>query len=92
MTNRKKRDPIFAAAVLKLTFQNRKEEQSPQFKEIYLGVLRDLGITDEEVDAYLNDHRADVEAAIRAKGRGSSSADRSSDAHHSDDADSADED
>lgn len=76
MTNRKRRDPIFAAAVLKLTFQSRKAEQSPQFQEIYQGVLRDLGITDEQVDVYLQEHRSEVEAAIRAKGRGASGSDR----------------
>lgn len=80
MSNGKKRDPIFGAAVLKLTFLQRKEEQSPQFQEIYEGVLRDLKLTDEQVETYLQTHRDEVEAAIRAKSRGSTGgAARSSD-------------
>ena len=68
MTDRRKRDPIFAAAVLKLTFQARHEEQSPQFRSIYEGVLRDLGVEDADVDAYLAAHRAQVELAIAEHG------------------------
>lgn len=67
---RKKRDPIFGAAVLKLTFQRRRDEHSPQFQMIYDGVLRDLKLTDEQVDAYLATHLTEVEAAIAAKARG----------------------
>ena len=67
---RPRRDPIFGAAVLKLTFQLRKDEQSPQFKSIYEGVLRDLKVTDEAVEAYLAAHRPAVEEAIRSHGRG----------------------
>jgi len=66
-----KKDPLFGAAVLKLTFMRRRDEQSPQFQAIYNGVLRDLKITDEDVEGYLATHLTDVEAAIAAKGRGS---------------------
>jgi hypothetical protein len=65
----KKRDPIFGAAVLKLTFQRRHDEQSPQFHAIYGGVLRDLKVTDEQVATYLAEHLPEVEAAIRSHGR-----------------------
>lgn len=68
MADKRKRDPLFGAAVLKLTFQRRKDEQSPQFRAIYEGVLRDLKLTDEAVDAYLEEHLEDVEAALGAKG------------------------
>ncbi len=72
MTNpsRSRRDPIFGAAVLKLTFQRRRDEQSPQFRAIYSGVLRDLKVTDAEVDAYIASHLSDLEEAIRAHARG----------------------
>jgi hypothetical protein len=69
-TPRKKRDPIFGAAVLKLTFQRRHDEQSPQFKAIYEGVIRDLKVTDEDVNVFLQAHLAEIEDAIRAHGRG----------------------
>ena len=71
--DRPRRDPLFGAAVLKLTFQRRKDEQSPQFKMIYDGVLRDLKVTDAQVEAYLAQHLPEVEAAIRARLRGESS-------------------
>ena len=70
---KRKKDPLFGAAVLKLTFLRRNEEQSPQFTTIYEGVLRDLGVTDAEVDAYLAAHRAEVEAALTGPGRRGSS-------------------
>ena len=65
----KKRDPIFGAAVLKLTFQRRHDEQSPQFEAIYGGVLRDLKITDAQVEKYLAEHLPEVEQAMRLHGR-----------------------
>lgn len=70
MTVSEKRDPLFGAAVLKLTFLRRKDEQSPQFRAIYEGVLRDLNVTDEQVDAFLDANLERVESAIRARERG----------------------
>jgi hypothetical protein len=69
-TPRKRKDPIFGAAVLKLLFRSRHDEQSPQYLEIYRGVLRDLSLTDEEVERYLEANRPAVEEAIRARLRG----------------------
>ncbi len=69
---RVRRDPIFGAAVLKLTFQRRKDEQSPQFRAIYEGVLRDLNLTDAQVEAFLASHLPEVEESIRSHGRGES--------------------
>ncbi len=69
----KKKNPLFGAAVLKLAFAQRHEEQSPQFLAIYQGVLRDLGVSDEEVDRYLEQHRGEVVKAISGKGRRGSS-------------------
>ena len=68
----KKRDPLFGAAVLKLTFQRRHDEQSPQFRAIFQGVLRDLKVTEAQVDAYLDAHLPELEAAMRSQ-RGSGS-------------------
>lgn len=70
-TSRRQKDPLFAAAVLKLTFERRRDEQSPHFKVIYEGVLRDLAVTDADVDAYLVAHLPAVEAAMGgSRGRG----------------------
>lgn len=66
MTTRKK-NPLFGAAVLKLSFELRESEGSEGFRFVYDGVLRDLGVTDEEVDEYLAKHRHEVENAVRGK-------------------------
>ncbi len=70
MASRKDRDPLFGAAVLRRTFELRREEQSPQFDLIYRGVLRDEGLTDDQVQRYLRDHLSAVDAAIAGRGRG----------------------
>jgi hypothetical protein len=57
-------EKLFAAAVLKRSFALRGEEHRDGFKFVYEGVLRDLGIEDAEVDAYLTGHAAEVDAAI----------------------------
>ena len=45
-----KRDPLFGAAVLKLSFRQRGDEASEGFRRVYEGVLRDLGVSDDEVE------------------------------------------
>ena len=65
MARAKTRDEkLFAAAVLKRSFALRGEEHRNGFTFVYEGVLRDLGLTDDEVDAYLTAHAAEVDAAI----------------------------
>ncbi len=58
---------LFAAAVLRRSFELRGDEHREQFEFVYAGVLRDLELGAEEVEAYLAAHRREVEAAI---GRG----------------------
>jgi hypothetical protein len=62
-----KEEKLFSAAVLRRTFELRGGEHRDQFRFVYEGVLRDLGLEAAEVDAYLNDHQAEVDQAI---GRG----------------------
>lgn len=57
-------EKLFAAAVLKRSFELRGDEHREGFRFVYEGVLRDLGLDDAEVDAYLEDHAAEVDAAI----------------------------
>jgi hypothetical protein len=59
------KDRMFGAAVLKMSFRLRGDEGSPAFNGIYPGVLRDLGVEDEAVERYIEEHRAAVEAAAR---------------------------
>ncbi len=64
---RPRRDPIFGAAVVKLTYMRRRDEQSPQFQNIYKQILKDLHLSDAEVNAYLAAHLTEVEEAIRSQ-------------------------
>lgn len=62
-----RKNPLFGAAVMKLSFQERTESTGDSYRMVYEGVLRDLGITDEEVEQYLADHREEVERAVRGQ-------------------------
>lgn len=61
------RERLFGAAVLRAAFRLRGEEQSAPFRAIFLGVLRDLELTEAEVDHFLEENRDEVEAAARGK-------------------------
>lgn len=58
---------IFGAAVLKTSFRLRDALESPAFKGIYPGVLRDLELADADVEAYIEAHRDAVEKAARGQ-------------------------
>ena len=61
------KDRLFSAAVLKMSFRLRGDEQSPAFRGIYPGVLRDLELEDTAVEQYIQENRLAVEAAARGK-------------------------
>jgi len=65
MAKKTGKDKLFGAAVLKLSFRLRGSEDSPAFKGIYPGVLRDLGLSDDDVEAYIAANREAVEKAAR---------------------------
>ena len=65
-------EKLFSAAVLRRSFQLQDQQYENGFRFVYEGVLRDLGLSEAEVDAYLDEHRAEVEAAIGRRGRGGS--------------------
>ncbi len=60
-------EKLFGAAVMRRSFELRGGEGGEAFRAVYQGVLRDLGLTDDEVSAFLAEHAARVDAAI---GRG----------------------
>ena len=59
------KDKLWGAAVLKMSFRLRGDEDSPAFRAIYPGVLRDLQVTDDEVERYIGENRDAVERAAR---------------------------
>jgi len=67
---KKKKDPLFAAAVLKLSFKLANSDEAPAFQFVYEGVLRDFQLEDGAVDAYIEQNRERVLKAVRGKERG----------------------
>ncbi len=65
LSERRRKDPLFAAAVLKLSFRLQNNEKAPAFKFVYDGVLRDLGVEDTAVEEYLKANYDRVLAAVR---------------------------
>jgi hypothetical protein len=59
---------LFAAAVLRRSFQLRGQEYADGFRFVYEGVLRDMGLEDDAVLAFLAAHLAEVDKAIGRKG------------------------
>ncbi len=64
-----KQERLFSAAVLRLSFELQDGQYKDGFRFVYEGVLRDLGLEEQDVEAYLADHRAEVLAAIGRKHR-----------------------
>ena len=58
---------LFSAAVLRRSFELQDAQYRGGFQFVYEGVLRDLGLEEAEVEAYLGEHRAEVEQAIGRK-------------------------
>ncbi len=62
------KNPLLGAAVVKAVLRKRTGD-SEATSTLYEGILRDLGVTDAEVEEYLAEHQVDVEQAIRSHGR-----------------------
>lgn len=56
---------LWGAAVLKMSFRLRGAEDSPAFKGIYPGVLRDLDVDDTAVERFIGANKERVEKAAR---------------------------
>lgn len=62
-----KAEKLFSAAVVRRSFELQNREYHQGFRFVYEGVLRDLGLEDDEVTAYLAAHRDEVDQAIGRK-------------------------
>lgn len=58
-----KRSPLFGAAVLKTLLSQRTEGQEAE-KELYQGILRDLGVSDEDVEQFQARNQEQIDEAI----------------------------
>lgn len=56
---------LWGAAVLKMSFRLRGAEESPAFKAIYPGVLRDLDLEDPAVEQFIAANKERVEKAAK---------------------------
>jgi len=61
---RSRDDKLFAAAVLRRSFELSGDEHRQGFRVVYEGVLRDLGLADEEVAQYLRENAPAVDQAL----------------------------
>lgn len=68
-TGKGRRNPLLGAAVLKALLRRRTGDSRVQTSSLYEGILRDLKLTDAEVENYLATHELEVERAIRSHGR-----------------------
>ena len=57
-------DPLFSAAILKFSFIMNGMVDNPGFRVVYFGTIKELGLTDRQVDAYIEQHRDELEADI----------------------------
>lgn len=64
-----KEEKLFSAAVLRRSFELQDKQYEQAFRFVYEGVLRDLGLLDSDVVAYLGKHLVEVEKAIGRRGR-----------------------
>ena len=64
-----KAERLFSAAVLRRSFELQDGQYREGFRFVYEGVLRDLGLGDQEVQDYLAAHRDEVEAVIGRRGK-----------------------
>lgn len=62
------KNPLLGAAVVKAVLRKRTGDPEAT-SALYEGILRDLGVTDAEVDRYLAKHEKEVEQALRSHGR-----------------------
>ena len=62
-----RKNPLFGAAVVKAVL--RKRDGVSATSALYEGILRELGVTDAQVEEYLAAHSEEVEQAIRRHGR-----------------------
>ena len=63
-----RKNPLFGAAVVKAVLRKR-TAQSGATSLLYEGILRDLGVSDAEVEHFLAEHEEEVDQAIRSHGR-----------------------
>ncbi len=68
--NEKPRDPLFGAAILKLSFVMKGKADDPGFRVVYFSTIKELGLKDSEVTAYILENKEALEAHIKGENKG----------------------
>ena len=55
-----KQRALFSAAVLKVSMVQKGLGDAPGFRVVYMGTIKDLGVTDDEVNAYIEGHYQEI--------------------------------
>lgn len=67
MAPKTREERLFGAACLKLTLDRAGNPSQAAGSEIYRDTLNDLGLSEEDVEAYLAENRSLVQAALDAR-------------------------
>jgi len=67
MSKHEKRNPVFAAALVKVSLEKKGKGKKTE-SALYYSILNDLGVTAEQVDEYLHEHREELEELLKEKG------------------------
>ena len=65
MPVKKAKDPLRSEAILKVSLKL--SGNAPHYLALYQGVLRDSGLQEADVDAYIEKHRAELEQSARGR-------------------------
>ena len=68
MPKKTRDERLFGASCLKVTLEKSGGREAGA-ADIYRATLRDLEVTEEEVDEYLSAHREEIETALKTKKR-----------------------
>ncbi len=68
MRGGEKEDALFGAAVLKVSMVQKGLGDTPGFRVVYMGTIKDLGVSDDEVNTYIDAHRQEILHYIEEKG------------------------
>jgi len=63
----KKKDPVFGVAILRVAYEMR-GKSLPGYEDILKDVMKQLGVTQEELDRYIAENRQILEELCREKG------------------------
>ncbi len=68
MSSGPNRKALFGAAVLKMSMFRKGMIDEPGFRVVYMGTLRDLGVDEDQVNDFIRENIAELEAHLERRG------------------------